>query len=126
MSTRDLAERFVASLEARDWDGWAATMQPDVVYEVPQTRERIRGRDRYLQFNREFPGDWHLSPAVTVADDDHAVVVFRWRVGDAEEQEEQEAIVVFGFRDGLIATVTDFWPDPYEPPPGREHLTERW
>ena len=126
MSTRDLAERFVASLEARDWDGWTATMQPDVVYEVPQTRERIRGRDRYLQFNREFPGDWHLSPAVTVADDDHAVVVFRWRVGDAEEQEEQEAIVVFGFRDGLIATVTDFWPDPYEPPPGREHLTERW
>ena len=126
MRTRDLAERFVASLEARDWDGWVATMQPDVVYEVPQTRERIRGRDRYLQFNREFPGDWHLSPAVTVADDDHAVVVFRWRVGDAEEQEEQEAIVVFGFRDGLIATVTDFWPDPYEPPPGREHLTERW
>ena len=126
MSTRDLAERFVTSLEARDWDGWAATMQPDVVYEVPQTRERIRGRDRYLQFNREFPGDWHLSPAVTVADDEHAVVVFRWRVGDAEEQEEQEAIVVFGFRDGLIATVTDFWPDPYEPPPGREHLTERW
>ena len=126
MSTRDLAERFVASLEARDWDGWVATMQPDVVYEVPQSRERIRGRDRYLQFNREFPGDWHLSPAVTVADDDHAVVVFRWRVGDAEEQEEQEAIVVFGFRDGLIATVTDFWPDPYEPPPGREHLTERW
>jgi len=126
MSTRDLAERFVASLEARDWDGWVATMQPDVVYEVPQTRERIRGRDRYLQFNREFPGDWHLSPAVTVADDDHAVVVFRWRVGDAVEQEEQEAIVVFGFRDGLIATVTDFWPDPYEPPPGREHLTERW
>jgi ketosteroid isomerase-like protein len=129
MSTRDLAERFVASLEARDWDGWVATMQPDVVYEVPQTRERIRGRDRYLQFNREFPGDWHLSPAVTVADDDHAVVVFRWRVADAdgqEEQEEQEAIVVFGFRDGLIATVTDFWPDPYEPPPGREHLTERW
>jgi ketosteroid isomerase-like protein len=126
MSTRDLAERFVASLEARDWDGWVATMQPDVVYEVPQTRERIRGRDRYLQFNREFPGDWHLSPAITVADDEHAVVVFRWRVGDAEEQVEQEAIVVFGFHDGLIATVTDFWPDPYEPPPGREHLTERW
>jgi ketosteroid isomerase-like protein len=123
MSTRDLAERFVTALEARDWDGWTATMQPDVVYEVPQTRERIRGRDRYLQFNREFPGEWHLSPAVTVADDDHAVVVFRWRLGDADEQ---EAIVVFGFRDGLIATVTDFWPDPYEPPPGREHLTERW
>jgi hypothetical protein len=28
--------------------------------------------------------------------------------------------------DGLITRITDFWPDPYEPPPGREHLVERW
>jgi hypothetical protein len=26
--------------------------------------------------------------------------------------------------DGLITHVTDFWPEPYEPPPGREHLVE--
>ena len=42
MSTRDLVERFIATLEARDWDGWVATMTPDVVYELPQSRERIR------------------------------------------------------------------------------------
>jgi len=28
--------------------------------------------------------------------------------------------------DGLITRVTDFWPEPYEPPPGREHLVERY
>jgi hypothetical protein len=27
---------------------------------------------------------------------------------------------------GLIERITDFWPVPYEPPPGREHLTERY
>jgi hypothetical protein len=27
---------------------------------------------------------------------------------------------------GLIARVTDFWPEPYDPPSGREHLVERW
>jgi hypothetical protein len=32
----------------------------------------------------------------------------------------------FEFADGLITRVTDFWPDPYEPPSGREHLVERW
>jgi hypothetical protein len=26
----------------------------------------------------------------------------------------------------LITQVTDFWPESYEPPPGREHLVERW
>ena len=35
-------------------------------------------------------------------------------------------MVFFEFADGLITRVTDFWPEPYEPPPGREHLVERW
>ena len=30
------------------------------------------------------------------------------------------------YADGLITSVTDFWPEPYEPPSGREHLVERW
>jgi ketosteroid isomerase-like protein len=123
VSTRDLIEEFIATLESRDWVGWVATMRPDVVYELPQSRERIRGRDRYLQFNQEFPGDWHLRPQVVVADDEHGSIWFKWRVG---ESVEDDAMVFFGFRDGLIATVTDFWPEAYEPPPGCEHLVERW
>ena len=59
-----LVEHFIASLEARDWEAWAGLLDPDVVYEIPQSRERIRGRDRYLQFNQEYPGDWHLRPGV--------------------------------------------------------------
>ena len=49
---RELVERFIASLEARDWDDWAALLHPAVVYEIPQSRERIRGRDRYLRLNQ--------------------------------------------------------------------------
>src|SRR5450756_2580163 len=104
---RELAERFIVSLEARDWDAWAGLLHPAVVYEIPQSRERIRGRDRYLRFNQEYPGDWHLRPKVTIADERHGVACFE-------------------FADGLITRVTDFWPEPYEPPPGREHLVERW
>ena len=69
----ELAERFIASLEARDWDAWAGLLHPAVVYEIPQSRERIRGRDRYLRFNQEYPGDWHLRPKVTIADERHGV-----------------------------------------------------
>jgi hypothetical protein len=28
--------------------------------------------------------------------------------------------------DGLVTRVTEFWPEPYEPPAGREHLAERY
>ncbi len=113
---------FVTSLEARDWETWADLLHADVVYEIPQSRERIRGRDRYLQFNQEFPGDWHLRSKVVIADEGRGVVWFEWRVGD----DTDDAMAFFEFTDGLISRVTDFWPEPYEPPPGREHLVERW
>ena len=122
-TVRELIERFIATLDARDWDGWTSTMHADVVYEIPQSRERIRGRDRYLQFNREYPGEWHVRPKVVIADAEHGVVWFGWRVGDSGED---DGMAFFAFRDGLISTVTDFWPEPYEPPAGREHLVERW
>ncbi len=121
--TRQLIERFLATLENRDWAGFAAVLHPEVVYEIPQSRERIRSRDRYVQFNQEYPGDWHVSPTQILADGDAGVARFEWRVGDSPVE---EAFVFFGVRDGLLATVTDFWPESYDPPPGREHLVERW
>ncbi len=120
---RDLAIRFVETLDARDWDAWAALLDPDVVYELPQTRERVRGRDRYLRFNQEYPGDWHLTPRVALADDVNGVVWFKW---DVDGEPTADGVVFFVFGGGSITSVTDFWPEPYEPPPGREHLVERW
>jgi ketosteroid isomerase-like protein len=52
---------YWAAAEARDWATFAGLLAEDVVYEGPQTRERVRGRDAYLRFNAEgFPGGWHL------------------------------------------------------------------
>ena len=113
---------FAAALEARDWSALAALVDPEVVYEVPQTRERIRGRDRYVTFNAEYPGDWHIEPRVVLADEHNGSLLFRWTLGD----EDSLAVAFFELVDGRITKITDFWPEPYEPPPGREHLTERW
>ncbi len=121
--TTAVVRRFIDTLERRDWDAWTALLHPDVVYEIPQSRERIVGRARYLRFNQEFPGDWHLSPKVVLADATDGVVWFDWTVGD----EAADAMAFFSFDDaGLITAITDFWPEPYEPPTGREHLAERW
>ncbi len=123
MSTSDVVRRFVETLEARDWDAWSALLHPDVVYEIPQSRERIRGRDRYLQFNREFPGDWHLRPKRVIGEGTHGVCWFGWTLdGSAED----DAMAFFTVEDGLVVEVVDFWPERYDPPAGREHLVERW
>lgn len=119
----ELVRHFIESLEDRDWERWTALLHPDVVYELPQSRERIRGRDRYLQFNQEYPGAWHLSLKMAIADDHNGVAWFAWEVGD---DQPADGMAFFTFGDGLITTVTDFWPEPYDPPAGREHLVERW
>ena len=85
--TRTITERFFATLEARDWDGFGALLDPDVVYEIPQSGERILGRDRYVQFNSEYPGEWHLSPKTIVADEGGAGVWFDWTLGDGEHND---------------------------------------
>jgi SnoaL-like domain len=64
---------YWAAAEARDWPKFAALVAPNVVYEAPQTRERVRGREAYVRFSTEgFPGDWHLRVERIVGEDRHA------------------------------------------------------
>lgn len=121
--TRQTAQAYVDRTERRDWQGLSDLLAEDVVYEMPQSRERIRGRAALLQFNQEYPGDWHLQARRVVADGRHAAAWIDARVGD----EHQDANVWLELSDdGLITRITDYWPEPYDPPTGREHLVERF
>ena len=120
---RKTVESYWATADARDWTAFADTLADDVVYTLPQTRERISGRERYVEFNREYPGDWHVRIERVIAEPGQAVTWTHFTVG----LEEMHAITFFtADEQGRIATVTDFWPEPYEPPAGRDHLTERY
>jgi hypothetical protein len=88
---------------------------------VPQTSERITGKERYLSVNQEYPGDWQLSVTRLVADGSTAAASMNFTVGD----ERMVGVTFFELDGDLISRVTDFWPEPYEPPAGREHLVVR-
>ncbi|MFB6723635.1 nuclear transport factor 2 family protein [Kribbella sp. NPDC056345] len=119
--TRPIVERYFATMAAKDWDAFATVLAADVTYELPQTGERITGRDKYLQFNREYPGDWTLSVTRLIVDGSTAAGSMNFTVGS----EQLVGLVFLELRDGLVDRVTDFWPEPYEPPPGRDHLVVR-
>jgi ketosteroid isomerase-like protein len=122
MDAADIARRFYGTLEARDWEAFAALLADDVVYEVPQTRERVRGRDAYVRFNPEFPGDWHLSLHRVVADGDQVAVWARATLDGVP----QDNLAFLTVADGRVTAVADFWPDPYEPPADRPAGVERY
>jgi ketosteroid isomerase-like protein len=115
---------YWAAAEARDWAAFGALLAEDVVYEAPQTREQVRGREAYLRFNVEgFPGDWHLAVQRIVSQDHEAVSMTEFSEGGTS----QFGLCFFDLdEDGRIVRITDFWPDPYEPPPGRAHLAGRY
>src|SRR5262249_40929191 len=122
-NTRRLVNDYVDSLEQRDWARFTALLDDDIVYEMPQSRERIRGKASFLQFNQEYPGDWHLRIRYVVADGHRARALINARVDD----EPQDACAWFAMPDaGLITAITDYWPEPYEPHAERAHLVERY
>ncbi|MDX6336798.1 MAG: hypothetical protein QOG05_4138 [Streptosporangiaceae bacterium] len=115
---------YWAAAEARNWAAFGALLAGDVVYEGPQARERITGREAYVRFNAEgFPGDWHLAVQRIVSQDRTAVSMIEF----SEAGTSQTGLCFFDLdEDGRIVRITDFWPDPYEPPAGRAHLAVRY
>jgi ketosteroid isomerase-like protein len=118
-----VAGRYWAALEARDWASFGDLLAGNVVYELPQTRERIRGRSAYVQFNQEYPGEWHATVERLTGSGRHAATWTSFTVDGRAET----GLTFLDLDDrGRVAHITDFWPEPYEAPPGREHLVERW
>jgi hypothetical protein len=46
----DVVAAYWAAANDRDWDAFADLLADDVVYEGPETRERVRGPVNYVRF----------------------------------------------------------------------------
>ena len=117
----ELLTTYVSVLEARDWTGLGELLAEDVVYRLPQTREVVRGRDDYLRWNTEYPDVWHLRLVEAYGDSTGAAARLSVRI----DGEPVDALVFVKVADGRLVEITDWWPEAYEPPPGREHLATR-
>lgn len=106
-------ERLWLAFEARDWEGAAALLYPDLIAEWPLTRERFRGRDAFIKVNRDYPEGWHITTQQVVNGGDRVATQARVVMGDAVDY----ALSFFEVRDGLITRITDWWPGgDYDPP----------
>jgi ketosteroid isomerase-like protein len=123
-SGQAIVSAFWTAADARDWATFAELLADDVVYEAPQSHERVTGKEAYLRFNIEgFPTDWHLTVVRIVADELGSAA--SWiRMTDASGT--YPGLSFFELSGERIVRITDFWPEEYEPSSGRAHLTERF
>ena len=61
---------------------------------------------------RTWPGDWRVEIQHLVCEQAKAICIIEFKVGTGA----MTGITVFSVAGGKIASVTDFWPQPYEPP----------
>ncbi|WP_117215318.1 nuclear transport factor 2 family protein [Allorhizocola rhizosphaerae] len=115
-----IVRRYWKAIEERDWDALRAVVTDDVVYELPQSRERARGREELVRFAAGYPGDWHVAIERSLVDGDQAASWITFTLDGAVAPG-----LTFFLLDGagLIRQITDFWPEEFEPPAERAHLS---
>jgi hypothetical protein len=54
-SNRETVEKFWQAVNARDWAVLAQLLDRDYVWEMPQSRERVRGAQNNREMNNNYP-----------------------------------------------------------------------
>lgn len=121
-SPADVVREFWRLMATNDFSSVAAVLAPAFVLEWPQSRERIRGAERFARVNREYParGPWRFTIQRLVAGAAEAVT----EVTVSDGAVTARAISFFTLENGRIAGIVEFWPEPYAAPAHRAHLVE--
>jgi hypothetical protein len=122
-SAVEVAREFWRLMSTNDFRCVVAVLSPGFVLEWPQSKELIRGAERFAQMNAEYPshGAWSFSINRLIGSESEAVS----DVTVTDGVQTALAISFFTIQAGKIVRLVEYWPEPYEPPPSRAHLVER-
>lgn len=93
---------------------------------LPNTKEVIRGRDKFIAFNKRYPGIWRIKLISILAKDDMVITVTK--VESEDQQLSFHATSFFTVLNTFIQEIKEYWGENGEPPSWRieEALTERY
>ena len=118
----EVVEKFWELMRSNDFRSVGAVLSDDYVLEWPQSNERIRGRDKFAAMNKEYPahGLWQFTINKMVGNGSEVVT----DVSVTDGVQKARAISFFTVIGKKIVRMVEFWPDSYEAPQNRKHLTE--
>jgi ketosteroid isomerase-like protein len=121
--TRKLVLEFWRLMATNNFALTSAVLSNDFVLEWPQSKERIRGAEKFARMNSEYPahGRWQFEIHRLVSDENQAVT----DVSITDGVQVARAISFFTITDGKIFRLVEYWPDPFEAAPNRSHLVEK-
>ncbi|MCQ4925126.1 nuclear transport factor 2 family protein [Tissierella carlieri] len=101
-------------------------MEEDAYVWLPNTREVFKGRDKYINFNKKYPGRWIITLDKIFSKNE--IVVSAVKVEAEDKSSSFYATSFFTIKDSLISEIAEYWGDNGEPPQWRveESLSERY
>ncbi|MBI3745983.1 MAG: nuclear transport factor 2 family protein [Chloroflexi bacterium] len=143
-SGREVVERFVRAIVEKDFDAAESILADDIIDEMPQSGERIRGKANWLAIARNYPGGvgtvepgsikvvgaddkWVLTPSFSVLRIEGSGNVFTYagtmRYADGQTW---QSVAIVEVRDGKVARTTTWYAAPFEAPAWRAPFVERF
>ena len=118
----EVVGEFWRLMQSNDFHSVAAVLASEFVLEWPQSKERIRGSERFARMNHEYPahGAWQFTVVRLIAGE--AEVVSEVEITDGVQN--ARAISFFTVEGGKITRLVEYWPEPYPAATNRAHLVE--
>jgi ketosteroid isomerase-like protein len=104
-SAAEVVKGALDALAARDWDGFARRLHPDVVHRTPGVPEPILGRDAFVLLSQQAVArapDVSFEIERLVAEGETVVVVGEWTFTGPDGRVRQPSVSVIDLQDGLI------------------------
>ncbi len=112
--------QFWAHFDAAEFEAVLPLMHPDFKAWMPNTHEHYPDAQSFVAFNRAYPGQWRIS-VQDIRELEHEVISVV-RVFDPEDTVSFHAISFFGFQEGLIVSLKEYWSEDVEVPEWRKNM----
>ena len=120
-TVRAALQRHWEASDASDFTAEHEIYRDDAVLHYPQSGERIRGRRNIQESRFRQPNRKRFTVRRIIGGGDLWVTEFVL----AYDGIPSYAVSIMEFRDGLVASETQYFADRFEPAPSRAHLVER-
>jgi hypothetical protein len=121
MEEREVHELFFERLQHLSPEAEYELRHPDYVMEMPQSEERIRGRDNMREFQEAYPNPPRIIPRRVAGSGDVWVIEARSDYGDGQIF---HVAMIVEFRDGKVWRDTRYYAEPFEAPAWRARWVE--
>ncbi len=111
------AKDYWKHIDNADFDRLAEVMREDANVIYPNTKEIFKGCDKYIKFNKEYPGRWYarIEKLITIENE----VISAVEISN-DDSVSSYVTSFFKFEDGMIKVITEYWGENGEAPKWRQ------